>query len=315
MTDDAQEHASVRVWTELLARIRFGTAKVAGRTVRGATIKAVGYRLANFADSDGSRVRPGLSRIAVDLELDYSTAKRALQVLVRLGLLRLVRAGARPGHADEYRLTIPVDLLDREGVEVWSPARHQLEIERVRIRTRGRYRRSAAADPDPTDLQVSQAPAADETCRYRRHPQTPDLQVSQAPADTPGGDRPAGASGTDISRPAGASGTDLQVPEAPATYHRPRHTYDPPTDGGDVRTAVTGPRAREAEDADSTPDETDDTPAARPGRGCPTHGRAFAAGVRPDGQPACPLCRATGRRPPAGDSRPGLAPVIPIRSA
>src|SRR5690606_37306286 len=114
-----QENATVREWSDLLARIRFGTVKVAGKTVRGATIKAVGYRAANYADSDGSRVRPGLPRLAVDLEIDHGTAKRAMQVLVRTGLLRLVRPGARPGHADEYQLTIPADLLDRDDIEVW----------------------------------------------------------------------------------------------------------------------------------------------------------------------------------------------------
>ena len=237
MTD--QENATVREWTDLLARIRFGTVRVAGKTVRGATIKAVGYRAANYADSDGSRIRPGLPRLAVDLEIDHGTAKRAMQVLVRTGLLRLVRPGARPGHADEYQLTIPADLLDRDDIEVWSPARQRLEIERVRERTRGRYTRK--------DLQVPEEHADKQTCRFHKDQQKPRLQVLQGPADTHYSDRPAGPTGTDIPRPAGPTGTDLQVPQGPATHHRPRHNYDLPRDR-DLRTAVTGPRAREAED-------------------------------------------------------------------
>lgn len=92
-----QERATVREWTEVLARVRFGTVKVAGRNIAGSRIKLVAARLADYADSDGSRVRPGLPRIAVDCEVDYSSAKRCVQHLVRLGLLRLVRPGARLG--------------------------------------------------------------------------------------------------------------------------------------------------------------------------------------------------------------------------
>ena len=54
--------------------------------------------------------------------------------------------------------------------------------------------------------------------------------------------------------------------------------------------------------------------AARPGRARPGHGPAFTPGIRRDGLPACPLCRATGRRP-SGGVRRDVAPVIPIRSA
>ncbi|RBQ05173.1 hypothetical protein DQE82_26875 [Micromonospora sp. LHW51205] len=285
MTD--LENATVREWTDLLARIRFGTVKVAGKTITGRVIKAVGYRAANYADADGSRVRPGLPRLAVDLEIDHGTAKRAVQVIVRAGLLRLVRAGARPGLADEYQLTIPNDLLDRTGLEVWSPAKHRLEVERVREQTRGRYRKR----PEPS--------ADADTCRSQEDPQKSDLQVPEGPADTPAADRPAGPAGTDITRPAGPVRTDLQVPEGPATHHGPRHNTTHPTDE-EVRTALTGPRATEPEEPEFV-DEV--TPDPQPS-GCPTHGRAFAAGNRPDGRPRCPLCR----RAPAT----GLAPVIPL---
>lgn len=309
MTEQDQEHATVRVWTDLLARIRFGTVEVAGKKIRGALIKAVAYRAANYADSNGTRVRPGLPRLAVDLEIEHGTAKRAMQVLVRVGLLRLVHAGARPGLADEYRLTIPADLLDRDDVEVWSPAQQLLEIERVRRKTRGRYAKSAPTDPDPGDLQVPQGPADDDTCRSHKDPQKPDLQVPAAPADTTQTDRPAGPSGTDICRPAGPSGTDLQVPQGPATHHGPRHNYYLPT-GEDLRTAVTQSRASQPEEESNLGDVVTDEPTPPRPRGCPDHGPAMAAGTRDDGKPACPLCRATSTHR-TGD----LAPVIPIRSA
>src|SRR5690606_41562381 len=100
-----------------------------------------------------------------------------MQVLVRTGLLRLVRPGARPGHADEYQLTIPADLLDRDDIEVWSPARQRLEIERVREQTRGRYTRK--------DLQVPEGPAGKQTGRSRTDQQTPCPQALQGTGAPP----------------------------------------------------------------------------------------------------------------------------------
>ncbi|MBG0560704.1 hypothetical protein [Actinoplanes aureus] len=281
-----EDRASVREWTDVLARIRFGTVKVAGRNIAGSRIKLVAARLADYADSDGSRVRPGLPRIAVDCEIDYSSAKRAVQYLTKVGLLRLVRAGARPGHADEYQLAIPVSLLDRDDLTVWSPAKHAMEVERVREATRGRYKRQPQS-PDPGDLQGQEAPADKADNK--------DLQVPDEPAEPADTDRPAGASCTDITPPAGASCTDLQVHEAPATDHRPRHNYDRPTDE-DLRTAATGPRAHEA----------DENPTISPLPALCEHG--LSSRRRADGTPSCALCRRDVAAKP-------LAPVIPIRSA
>jgi hypothetical protein len=278
------DRATVREWTDVLARVRFGTVEVAGKNVTGARIKAVAGRLANYADSDGSRVRPGIARIAVDLETDYVTVKRAVQYLGRVGLLRKVRAGSKAGHADEYQLAIPVDLLDREDLEVWSPTRHAREIERVANANRGRYSRRKPA-PDPDDLRVPEVPA--ET----------DLRVPPVPAEAPSDAGPAGASGTDISRPAGASRTDLQVPQAPATYQDLDTTTTDHPDG-DLGAAVTGPRATAAEQTPDFPVLPD-----RCDHGLPSR-------RRPDGQPSCALCRRA-----AVDA--GLAQVIqlPARSA
>ena len=278
-----QADATVREWTDVLARIRFGTVKVAGKNITGARIKAVAGRLANYADSNGSRVRPGLPRLAVDLEADYGSVKRAVQLLHHLGLLRLVRAGARPGHADEYQLAIPESLL--ESVELWSPSRHRLEVERVSEANRGRYKRRPVP-PNPANLLVPQAPAEPVN--------NSGLLVPEAPADDPDDDRPAGATGTDIPRPAGATGTDLLVPQAPATDHRPRHNPDLPTTG-DQGGKAAAPRAnRPQPDSDAMPERCD-------------HG--LASRRRPDGTPSCALCRRSEATSTA------LAPVIPIRSA
>lgn len=291
-----EENATAREWTDLLRRIRFGaTVTVPGssRGVRGATLRAVALMLATYADADGSRIFPGTARLAVACEIDYRTAKRCLAALRWLGLIRVVRAARRRGLADEYRLTIPGDLLDK--VDVLSPAQMDLEVERIRDGNRRRV------DDEP-----GTGSADTRTAVSVRVPQTP---VQAGPVDGC-----TGAGSTSNDGCTGASRTVVRVRPAPPTHHDVDTTTTHHTEVN-LRTAVTVSRAREAVE-DQIPEEGEGEPAPPPApHGCPTHGRAFAAGTRPDGKPACPLCRATGRRPPAGDSRPGLAPVIPIRSA
>lgn len=270
------EKASVREWTDLLSRCRFGTVKVAGKNLTSAKIKAVAFRLAMYADADGSRVRPGIARLAVDVEVDPGTAKRAVQHLVRVGLLQLVRAGARPGHADEYQLVFPADLL--EDVEVWSPVEHGREVERLRDRLRGRYASKPVdpIDPEPTDLRVPETPAEEATCGSLKHPQVgsegPNLRVPEGPAET------------DLRVPQGLTCGSLGDP--PPTKDLDTTTTEPTQPALD--TAVTATR-------EGPPHKDPDFAADRelsPAR-CPTHG--LAGGVRPDGQARCPLCRALAR--------------------
>lgn len=95
------EAANVREWTDLVRRARLGR-----------TTKGIAFLLATYADSDGSRVFPGIARVAVAAEVDYKTAKRALAELVNSGLLEKVKGHAgRRGRADEYRLCFDDELL------------------------------------------------------------------------------------------------------------------------------------------------------------------------------------------------------------
>ncbi|GLH97373.1 hypothetical protein [Phytohabitans aurantiacus] len=277
MTDDS---ATVRDWTDVLARVRFGTVKVAGKNITGATIKAVAARCAAYADADGTRVRPGLARLAVDLELHFGSVKRAVQHLARLGLLRLVRPGARPGHADEYRLALPVDLLDR--IDVWTPARHRLEVERIRDANRGRYPGRRDPTPGQGDLLVPEGPAEEA-----------DLLVPEGPAAL----KPAGPSGTDIGAPAGPCGTDLLVPQGPATHHGPRHNPDQPNHHRVSTAASASARDDFPQDPSPVAEQAEQTPTH-----CPDH-PGLAAGRRPDGKPACPLCRRGAPPTPAPHDR------------
>ncbi|MGW5518491.1 helix-turn-helix domain-containing protein [Nocardia africana] len=74
--------------------------------------KFLALMLATYADPDGSRVHPGVERLARVMGVTDRTVKRSLAELRSLGLVELVKQGNRWAHkADEYRLTTPVDLM------------------------------------------------------------------------------------------------------------------------------------------------------------------------------------------------------------
>jgi hypothetical protein len=306
MTDSTAEQmpATVREWTDILARVRFGKVRIGGRNLTGATVKLVAGRLADYADGNGTRVRPGLARIAIDLEIDYRTARLAVAYLRTVGLLGLVRSGGRRG-ADQYRLTLPVDLLDRDDLTVWSPTKHRTEIERL-ADARRRFPPGPDDDPDGDGSRGPQGPVIE--------PESLGLQGPVKPVDNSGSlgpegphkavfDAPiTGPSGTPKSSITGPSGPQSLGLVGPAT-HQDQYTTTTHHPDQDLRTAVTLTR-------ENGPSTKIDPPAVRPKR-C-AHG--LTAARRADGRPACALCRVAETRsvddpPPA----PGpLAPVIPL---
>lgn len=106
----AEDSATVRPvgrfeWEHLLRRIRLPK-----------NTKYVAFVVATYADPDGTRIRPGYLELVAATECSESTVRRALTALSKWGFLGLVsRGGGRggKGKASEYRLTIPVDLLER----------------------------------------------------------------------------------------------------------------------------------------------------------------------------------------------------------
>jgi len=78
--------------------------------------KHVALNAATYADADGSGIYPGNERTVADTGLSDSTVRRAYRLLRHVGLLdRVVEASrvGRRGVADEYRLAIPADVLER----------------------------------------------------------------------------------------------------------------------------------------------------------------------------------------------------------
>lgn len=244
-------------WLNMVRRMRFN-GLVPG--VAGRILKCVAFELASYAEyENGSQVRPGLARIAVDCEIDYRTAKRCLAAIRDLGLIRLVRSGARRGYSDVYQLAMPSDILDR--LPVLTPAEMDQAIEGVRD---GNRRRPVAPSPGDGPGTGHNDPRTETAVR-----------VTPVPVQTP---EPEERTGNGVTR------TDASTGHAVPQYgsrHAPlprqsteTSTTTEPTDD-DLRTAVTVPRARDA-----------------PKTKC-DHGLKVA--YRADGAPTCGACRAIAR--------------------
>lgn len=126
---DADHGARVNDWTDIVRRARLGP-----------TVKLVALVIASYANADGTKVFPGVARLAVQCEVDYRTVQRALAALRKAGLIEVVRRGARrAGQSDEYRLIIAADVLER--IEVPTPAAERVAIERTAEPRRNRSTR------------------------------------------------------------------------------------------------------------------------------------------------------------------------------
>ncbi len=204
-------------WMKVFRRIRFTGTRDG---VRGATIKAVGTMLASYANyKNGTEIRPGTARLAVDCEVNYRTAKRCLAILRDVGLIVLVRKAERHGLADEYRLDFPEDLLDREEIEVWDPDRYEEEIDRLREKHRGRYVRK---DPAERNLRGTQG-----TAEVGESEHDPDQSA------VPAGDRRIES--------AGHVTTNLRCPTGPPTYQSTYQGFDQPPQTGNLSAPVAVP--------------------------------------------------------------------------
>lgn len=92
---------------------RFEWERVVRRVQTHSTTKYLALVMATYADQDGSRIRPGVERLALVMCVSEKTVKRAFAELRALGLVERTKQGNRHrGLADEYRLTVPSTLLD-----------------------------------------------------------------------------------------------------------------------------------------------------------------------------------------------------------
>lgn len=141
MTSNAHElGASVGAWNAVIRRARIGRER-----------KAAALVVSSYARADGTRIHCGVARLAVDLEVSYSTAKRNLAWLRNAGLIELVRAGNRRRNlSDEYRLILGPDVA--EAIEIIDPAEHKRLTDGLRVANRSGDRGSSKVTPDePVD--------------------------------------------------------------------------------------------------------------------------------------------------------------------
>lgn len=306
--DAEQMPVTHREWVEIVARIRFGTVKIAGKNYTALRIKAVAGRVASYADSDGTRVRPGVARVAVDLETEYRTVRDVIAYLRRLGLLQIVRAGGG-SKATEYRLTLPTDLLDRDDLTVWSPREQAEAIDRIRSAHRGGPRKPPNG-PRGKSTQGPQDAASTGTDAATQGPEDSTLPVDNSatlrpedPTSAFGDPSDAASSGACVRSDAASSGAPTLRPQDPTTYQDQDTT---PTDQmAGVTATVTVAR--------TTGPTTNPDPPPLPTR-C-EHG--LPAGPRGDGRPACALCRVAEDRPATRTGTPDtgrLADVIPLNT-
>lgn len=294
-------------WESIILRARLGgliagSSKVGvnGRATRGGVsavaFKAVALVWASHADPDGSNIWPGDATIAVEAEVGIQVAQAVKRKMIDLGLTEKVRARSRrQRRGDEYRLTLPSDLLD--VVEVLSPAALQMAAANVYERRRGK-RGGSGGSPTPPGVGSPVDPPQDAA--------EPPVGDPVDPPHEPDAEACGGSGGHTTDVYGGSGGTHVGGPVARVTYpETPPGTSGPDHPGEDVRTAVTVSRASQAAPEPDFRDEVNEPESPQRAASCPAHGRAFAAGTRHDGQPACPFCRRgappTGRRDPDDD--------------
>lgn len=101
---------------DLVPAGRFEWERLIKRARLGQRAQHIGLLLATYADADGTRVKPGTVRLMSITGMSRSTVCRALAVLRDNGMIEYTYKALesnRKGAVDEYRLTRPVDMLDR----------------------------------------------------------------------------------------------------------------------------------------------------------------------------------------------------------
>lgn len=89
-------------WQRIVRRIKMQT-----------TTKLVALVMSTYANADGSHIVVGVVRLMAVTDTSKATVIRHLEFLREMGLIKRVKQGNRhTGDSDEYRLTVPSDVLD-----------------------------------------------------------------------------------------------------------------------------------------------------------------------------------------------------------
>ncbi|MDR7278917.1 hypothetical protein [Catenuloplanes atrovinosus] len=230
---------SVGAWNSLVRRARIGRER-----------KAAALVVSSYADSDGTHIHCGVARLAVDLEIGYSTARRYLAWLRDVGLIQLVRAGTRTGRSDEYRLTLGPDVL--EHMEVLTPSEYDAARDAIRDANRSgqkarreRVQRSVRESAETTD-ERSPTASADEADE-RSVKASADEVAHESPQRSPS------ESAENLDQRSFGTQSALTQDEPPPSIHTsPKEHTSPKTSVADLDLELASPAREEDEDpADS----------------------------------------------------------------
>lgn len=177
---------------------RFEWEQLFRRCLLPSTVKAVGFAMATYADSDGSRIWPGAALLAHNTGLSERSVRAALGTLRELELVsRVVKGGHRGTQAiaDAYQLAIPeelferVDLLTPDGE--LPPNRQQVPLRKVSqpagdaaSEVPNRHQvppqpAAGAAQPAPDDVPTGTGCTPPST--YTNHPTRPQTRSAVVP--------------------------------------------------------------------------------------------------------------------------------------
>lgn len=98
---------------ELLPCDMFEWQRVVRRIEMHTTTKLLALVLSTYANANGSHIIPGTERLVLVTCTSKATVARHLELLRSMGLIERVKQGNRHAkHSDEYRLTLPPNVLD-----------------------------------------------------------------------------------------------------------------------------------------------------------------------------------------------------------
>lgn len=101
---------------------RFDWERIVRRARIPAGTKYLALMLATYANADGTKVQPGVKRLAIVMQVSRKTVIRGFGDLRELGLVERVKQGNRHAQEnDSYRLTAPWDLPDSPHMSLLDP--------------------------------------------------------------------------------------------------------------------------------------------------------------------------------------------------
>ncbi len=110
------------VRTALRGVERFEWERIVRRARIPAGTKYLALMLSTYADRDGTRVEPGVDRLAIVMQVSRKTVTRGLADLRELGFIQRVKQGNRWARQnDSYRLTVPVNLVTSPDIALLDP--------------------------------------------------------------------------------------------------------------------------------------------------------------------------------------------------